>query len=311
MKTRLLLPVVGFAVGALLGVVTPRVQADLIVQGISVSASATGSHLHPQGWPEMTPGYPLNLAEVGEFAFSFTYREKVVGIADFDLTGLSGGPAFLTFDVGQAGGWFDSLPGDVCKAFWDAGDPAGCNSYPFFGTIAIDEAAGIDLVCLEELAPCDEHLWIFWGGGSIAGALGTWLIVGSRAEPPGEVVSLEITGASFNSISPVAISADGRTIAYVPYSVNATAPLHVRELGDTRPAPGRPEIHHREPVLVAHLVGEVLVRDLHDLAVTDVHADVTPAVEEDQIADPDFIGRRRNFFAVNEDMAVSDCLPGD
>lgn len=190
MKTRLLLPVVGFAVGALLGVVTPRVQADLIVQGISVSASATGSHLHPQGWPEMTPGYPLNLAEVGEFAFSFTYREKVVGIADFDLTGLSGGPAFLTFDVGQAGGWFDSLPGDVCKAFWDAGDPAGCNSYPFFGTIAIDEAAGIDLVCLEELAPCDEHLWIFWGGGSIAGALGTFSTVGMEA---GDTLSFDIT----------------------------------------------------------------------------------------------------------------------
>jgi len=74
----------------------------------------------------------------------------------------------------------------------------------------------------------------------IAGALAAWLVAGSRAKPSGEVVSLEITGASFNSISPIAISADGRTIAYVPYSANANAPLHVRELDDfvARPLPG-------------------------------------------------------------------------
>ncbi|MGK2858213.1 MAG: protein kinase domain-containing protein [Thermoanaerobaculia bacterium] len=73
-----------------------------------------------------------------------------------------------------------------------------------------------------------------------AGALGTWLFVGTRGEGSTEVVSLEITGASFNSISGVAISPDGRTIAYVPYTANANAPLHLRELGEftSRALPG-------------------------------------------------------------------------
>jgi serine/threonine protein kinase/Tol biopolymer transport system component len=64
------------------------------------------------------------------------------------------------------------------------------------------------------------------GFAALAGAL----LTGSAAPETSPPFRFELSGISFNTVSAVAISPDGRTVAYVPYDPTARGKLHLRSL---------------------------------------------------------------------------------
>jgi len=89
-----------------------------------VGSETFGTHYHSSTGGDF--GNPAGLAEVGEFGGDNC--EEVRGLSEYDLFGLVTGPAFVTFEVYQAGGLF-----------------TGSNDFPFDGTIQIDAYAGNNL----------------------------------------------------------------------------------------------------------------------------------------------------------------------
>jgi len=102
-------------------------SADIITPGFTFAvASAGGDHTVGTHYHSNTGGAfgnPAGKAEIGSYA-----TEEVRGLSEYDLTGLTAGPAFVTFNVFNAGGLF-----------------AGVNDFPFTGTIDIFAYQGNNL----------------------------------------------------------------------------------------------------------------------------------------------------------------------
>jgi len=104
------------------GVATPFASAATITQGFTFAvasnsgAPATGTHFHSNTGGSF--GNPAGKAEVGNFGGS--NGEEVRGLSEYNLTGLTTGPAFVTFNVFKLGGLFP-----------------GTNDFPFTGNINV------------------------------------------------------------------------------------------------------------------------------------------------------------------------------
>ena len=92
------------------GTITPGFTFAVASGG---GAHATGTHFHSNTGGAY--GNPAGKAEVGAFV-----SEEVRGLSEYNLAGLSAGPAFVTFNVYKAGGLF-----------------TGTNDFPFTGTINV------------------------------------------------------------------------------------------------------------------------------------------------------------------------------
>jgi len=79
----------------------------------SGSDTSLGSHFHSNTGGSF--GNPAGKSEVGRF-----YSEEVRGLSEYNLSGLSTGTAYVTFDVYKLGGLF-----------------SGANDFPFNGTINV------------------------------------------------------------------------------------------------------------------------------------------------------------------------------
>lgn len=90
-----------------------------------VGAATLGHHYHSNTGGSF--GNPAGLAEVGEYGGDNC--EEVRGLSEYSLAGLVAGPAYVTFEVFQAGGLFPF-------------DGSASNDFPFDGTIQVDAYAG-------------------------------------------------------------------------------------------------------------------------------------------------------------------------
>jgi uncharacterized repeat protein (TIGR01451 family) len=135
------------------GFVTARAFADVITEGFTFAVASSssdrtsGTHFHSSTGGEF--GNPAGKAEVGDFG-----TEEVRGLSEYDLAGLAAGPAFVTFEVFQAGGLF-----------------AGTNDFPFDGEIEIVAYEGSNT---EDIA--DYHTATF---GTVGSFFTAGLVVGN------------------------------------------------------------------------------------------------------------------------------------
>ncbi|MDB4673609.1 VPDSG-CTERM sorting domain-containing protein [Verrucomicrobiales bacterium] len=110
------------AIALLAGLFIQNSSAVVITPGLTYAAATDSNtdfatHFHSNSAGAF--GTPASKAEVGGFSTT-TGIEEVRGFSEFDLAGLSAGPAFISFDVFSAGGLF-----------------VGVNDFPFDGTIDI------------------------------------------------------------------------------------------------------------------------------------------------------------------------------
>ncbi|MCB1762535.1 MAG: PEP-CTERM sorting domain-containing protein [Gammaproteobacteria bacterium] len=127
--------------------------------------TATGTHFHSNTGGAF--GNPAGLAEVGEFGGSAC--EEVRGLSEYNLTGLSAGPAFVTFDVFQPGGLF----------------PGG-NDFPFDGDINV---VAYQANNAEDVSDYQQ---------TAVGSVGSFSTVGMAV---GDVFSFDITTILSNAIA--------------------------------------------------------------------------------------------------------------
>jgi hypothetical protein len=112
----------------------------------SGSVTTLGSHYHSNTGGVY--GNPAGKGEVGRYSV-----EEVRGLSEYNLTGLSTGSAFVTFNVFKAGGLFP-----------------GVNEFPFTGTIVVDAYQGNNLEDISDYQAITAGLvGSFLTGGLVVG----------------------------------------------------------------------------------------------------------------------------------------------